>query len=220
MRRAWLLLVAGGCGGQTGEMDLTGKRETVETPLALDEVSPLGFTAQEVLDRAPTTTYDGALTEGDPDFGPGSLSDRMLQSAPFTLSALTGPEAVFRQEYLDERILNESVAVRGQTTVMSADDAFALAGPMELVATAPTDADIGWGGVGDDSLTGTMPTWVDDAAAEASDAWSADGTCAPEDPFAIVRPHGPLAGPALILNIVLEPCGSGNYAWIDLAPVE
>jgi hypothetical protein len=127
-------------------MDLMGKWETVETPLALDEVSPLGFTAQEVLDRAPTTTYDGALIEGDPDFGPGSLSDQLLQSAPFTITALTEPEAVFRQEYLDGVITRESVAVGGQITVLSADDAFALAGAIELVATAPTDADIGWAG--------------------------------------------------------------------------
>ncbi|MDP2313828.1 MAG: hypothetical protein Q8P41_13045 [Pseudomonadota bacterium] len=219
MRRSWFLLFAAGCGGQTGEMDLTGKRETVETPLALDEVSLLGFTAQDVLDRAPTTTYDGGLIAGDPDFGPGSLSELLLQAAPFTITALTDPEAVFRQEYLDGGILYESVAVGGQITVVSADYAFALAGGVELVATAPNDADIGWAGVGT-GLTGTMPAWVDEAVAETANAWSADGSCAPEDPFALVRPHEALATPALILNIVLEPCGSGNYAWIELTPAE
>lgn len=219
MRHACFLLFVAGCGGQTGELDHTGKRETVETPLSLDEVSPLGFTAQEVLDRAPTTTYDGGLVAGDPAFGPGSLSDLLLQSAPFTITALTDPEAVFRQEYLDGSIQHESVAVVGQITVGSADAAFALAGGVELVATALDDADIVWAGVGTD-LTGTMPAWVDQAVAETANAWSADGSCAPEEPFALVRPHGALATPALILNIVLEPCGSGNYAWIDLTPVE
>lgn len=220
MRGAWLLLVAGGCGGQTGEMDLMGKRETVETPLALDEVSPLGFTAQEVLNRVPTTMYDGGLSAGDPEFGPGSLSDQMLQSAPFTITALTEPEAVFREEYLGGTLMDEFVVVGGQVTVASADDAFALAGPMELMASALTDANIGWAGVGDESLTGTMPTWVDVAVADTSDAWSADGSCAPEGPFAIVRPHGPVGTPNLSLNIVLEPCGSGNYAMIELTRAE
>ena len=215
MRGAWLLLVAGGCGGQTGEMDLEGKWETVDTPLALDEVSPLGFTAQAVLDRAPTTTYDGALMEGVTDFGPGSLSDQLLQSAPFTITVLTEPEAFFRQVFLDEAIVDENVVVRGQTSITSGDGAFNLAGTAELWATAATDAGIGWAGVGYEP-SGTMPAWGAEAVDEVAEEWSADGSCAPDGPFALVHPNGSLAGLALILNIVLEPCGSGNYAGIDL----
>lgn len=143
----------------------------------------------------------------------------MLQSAPFAITALTEPEAVFRQEDLDGGLLYEHVAVGGHITVLSADGAFALAGAIELQATAPTDADIGWAGVGT-GLTGTMPAWMDAAVAEAANAWGANGSCAPEDPIALVRPHGALATPALILNIVLEPCRGGNYASIDFTPVE
>ena len=210
MLRTWVLLpLATACGGQTGEMELTGKRETVETPLALDETSALGFTAQEVLDRAPTTTYDGALITEDSDFGPGSLSDHLLQSAPFIITALTVPVAVFRQEYLDGVIMEEFVDVRGQTTIVSADGAFDLAGAVELEATALTDAEIGWGGVAD-NLTGVMPAWVDEAVAETAPA------CGDATPFALVQPHESLAAPALLLNVVSGDCYSGNYAWIDL----
>ncbi len=216
MRGVLLLVLAGGCGGQTGEMDFVGNREVVETPLALDEVSPLGFTPQEVLDQAPTTAYDAALTAADGDFGPGSWSDQLAQSGPFTISALMEPEAVFRQEYLNGTLLRDSVAVNGQITVVSADGAFVVAGAVELVAVDPALVVVGWGDT--EGLTGTMPTWVDDALAEAAVAM--DCTRPPEDPEPVIQPLGELASLELILNFVLEPCGSGNYAAIDLTPVE
>lgn len=219
MRGALLLLLAGGCGGQTGEMDNHRKEETRETPLALDEMSPLGFTAQEVLDRAPTTTYDGALQETEGEFGPGSMSDQLLQSSPFTVAALASPVAVYQEFVVDGVVTERWVVIRGDSAVTSADGVFDASGRLVLQASGLSDAEIGWNYVPGSGPTGTVPSWVDEEVAR----WQDSSSCPDSRAAAIVTPHGPLDSLWLLLNIVNDDpdCSySGNVAALDLEPVE
>lgn len=214
-----LLLAAGGCGGQTGE--LTGGRteETVETPLALDEPSPLGFTAQEVLDRVPTTTYDASLQETEGEFGPGSLSDELRHSSPFTVAALASPEAVFQELVVDDVVTEQWVAIRGDGVLTSGDGRFDTTGRLLLQANGLSDAEIHWNYVAGAGPTGPMTPPVDEEVARFQEG----STCPDLVPTAILTPNGPRDGLRLLLNIANDDADcsySGNVAALDLQPVE
>ncbi len=214
-----LMALASGCGGQTGEIDYVGTVETVETSLALDEMSDLGFTAQEVLDRVGPVTYDAALQETEGEFGPGSLSDQMLQASPFSVAALSTPAAVFQETVINDEVTERWVVIRGAGAVVSEDSTFNVVGQLELHAEGLTDAEINWNDAAGAGPTGVMPSWVDEQVA----SFHEGSTCPASVPTAILKPRGPLDGLELLLNIEnADPdCGyGGNVAALDLQPVE